>query len=48
MAKQLLRSEIPVEQTWKVEDIFATKEEWEKELAQLKTYAAVVIKNKGK
>ena len=48
MAKQLLRSEVPLEQTWKVEDIFATKEQWEKELAQLKTHAAVIVKNKGK
>ncbi|MFD2759820.1 oligoendopeptidase F [Lentibacillus juripiscarius] len=36
-AKELpKRSEIPEERRWKLEDIFATDEEWEKELKELK------------
>src|SRR5699024_9033192 len=29
------RSEVPAERTWRLEDIFATDEAWEKELKQL-------------
>lgn len=32
MKKRLTRSEVPVEQTWKLEDIFASEADWEKEL----------------
>lgn len=36
-AKKLpARSEIPVEDTWKLEDIFSTDEEWEKEFQEVK------------
>ncbi|WP_062352027.1 oligoendopeptidase F [Bacillus kwashiorkori] len=31
-----VRSEIPVEHTWKLEDIFATDEKWEAEFAEIK------------
>src|SRR5699024_12723418 len=31
------RSEIPEELTWKLEDIFATDEQWEEEFKQLQT-----------
>ena len=30
------RDEIPVEDTWRLEDIFATDEDWEKEFAAIK------------
>ncbi|AIM17439.1 oligoendopeptidase F [Neobacillus sedimentimangrovi] len=37
-AKSLpLRSEIPVEYTWRLEDIFASDEEWEKEFHEVKS-----------
>ncbi|NLN83258.1 MAG: oligoendopeptidase F [Firmicutes bacterium] len=48
MAQQLKRSEVPIEQTWNINDIFANKEEWEKELANLPNLAENIIKNKGK
>ena len=32
MEKRLTCSEVPVEQTWKLEDIFASEADWEKEL----------------
>jgi len=48
MAKQLLRSEVPENQTWRVSDIFSSVEVWENELANLKTLIAAVTHYKGK
>ncbi|GAA0593271.1 oligoendopeptidase F [Virgibacillus siamensis] len=42
------RSEIPVEHTWKLEDIFSTDEEWEKELQALKNDLPSIEKFQGK
>ncbi|WP_077325126.1 oligoendopeptidase F [Virgibacillus siamensis] len=42
------RSEIPVERTWKLEDIFSTDEEWEKELQALKEDLPSIEKFQGK
>ncbi|WP_174612803.1 oligoendopeptidase F [Virgibacillus ihumii] len=42
------RSEIPVERTWKLEDIFSTDEEWEKELHALKNDLPSIEKFQGK
>lgn len=42
------RSEIPVERTWKLEDIFSTDEEWEKELQALKNDFPSIEKYQGK
>ena len=36
MAKELLkREEVRVEDTWKVEDMYATAEDWEKDLQEV-------------
>ncbi|WP_164669459.1 oligoendopeptidase F [Virgibacillus doumboii] len=42
------RSEIPEELTWKLEDIFATDEKWEEELASLKNDIPSIEKFQGK
>ncbi|SHG80582.1 oligoendopeptidase F [Ornithinibacillus halophilus] len=42
------RSEVPVEKTWRLEDIFATDEEWEKELESLKADIPQVTTYQGK
>lgn len=48
-AKELpKREEIPEERKWKLEDIFATDEEWEKELESLKKEFPSVEKFQGK
>ncbi len=38
--KVLTRDEVKVEETWRLEDIFATDEEWEKEYKEVEKYAA--------
>ncbi|GMB08926.1 oligoendopeptidase F [Thermolongibacillus altinsuensis] len=49
MAKTLpKREEIPVEYTWRLEDIFATDEEWEKEFAEIKQMLPKFSEYKGK
>jgi oligoendopeptidase F len=49
LAKSLQkREEIPVERTWKLEDIFTTDEEWENELANLKEKVPAFEKYQGK
>ncbi|MCE5196401.1 MAG: oligoendopeptidase F [Negativicutes bacterium] len=48
MAKQLLRNEVPPDQTWRVSDIFPSVEAWETELANLKTLIAAVTHYQGK
>lgn len=48
-AKELpKRSEVPVELTWRLEDIFATDEEWEKEFKQLQQEIPKAEQYKGK
>jgi oligoendopeptidase F len=49
MAKTLpKREEIPVEYTWRLEDIFATDEEWEKEFAEITQMLPKFSEYKGK
>lgn len=42
------RSEVPLESTWRLEDIFATDEAWEEELAKLKQDIPQIEQYKGK
>ncbi|MFC3884409.1 oligoendopeptidase F [Bacillus songklensis] len=42
------RSEIKVEDTWKLEDIFATDDEWEKEFEEVKALIPNMAKYQGK
>ncbi|MCQ6280959.1 oligoendopeptidase F [Bacillus sp. EB600] len=42
------RSEIPTEETWKLEDIFPSDEEWEKEFQEVKNLIPEVKKFEGK
>ncbi|MDP4104467.1 MAG: oligoendopeptidase F [Bacillota bacterium] len=42
------RSEIPVEETWKLEDIFPSDQEWEKEFQEIKNMIPEVKKFEGK
>ncbi|PKR76710.1 oligoendopeptidase F [Halalkalibacillus sediminis] len=49
MAKtRLKRSEVPVEQTWRVEDLFESNEAWEKALQELEEMVPTVTKFQGK
>lgn len=48
MDKRLARSEVPVERTWKVEDIFPTVAAWETELNAVTADLSTVTKFKGK
>ena len=48
MAKQLLRHEVPLEQTWNVTDIYATMEDWEADLAELLQMVATVRAYEGR
>jgi oligoendopeptidase F len=48
-AKELpTRNAIPVEETWRLEDIFSSDEEWEKEFQSVKSQIADVKKFQGK
>lgn len=42
------RSEVPVESTWKLEDIFATDEAWQEELKQLQKDIPAIEKYQGR
>ncbi len=42
------RSELPVEDTWRLEDIFATDEEWEKEYQEVKGLIPAIKEFEGK
>ena len=42
------RSEVPVENTWRLEDIFPTDEDWEKALAEVKEYLPRLESFKGR
>ncbi|MDR4888087.1 oligoendopeptidase F [Fredinandcohnia sp. QZ13] len=44
----LLRSEVPVEQTWNLEDLFKTDEAWEKELASVQLDIQTVTQYRGR
>ncbi|GAA0329303.1 oligoendopeptidase F [Bacillus carboniphilus] len=46
--KRKLRSEVPVEQTWKVEDLFATVEEWEAALREIEELIPTVTQYKNR
>ncbi len=48
MAKRLTRAEIPVDQTWNIDDIFPTVEAWEAELAELPGLIRTVTQFKGR
>jgi oligoendopeptidase F len=48
MLKRLTRPEVPVELTWKVEDIFATPEAWEAELKAVADSVGNITKYIGK
>ena len=43
-----LRNEVPVEDTWKLEDIFATDEDWNKEFEEVKQFAQKANEYQGK
>lgn len=42
------RSEVPVEDTWKLEDIFTTDEDWEAEFKEVKSMIPRVAEFQGK
>ncbi|MEH7235116.1 oligoendopeptidase F [Bacillus sp. JJ1562] len=44
----LLRAEVPVEQTWNLDDLFETTEAWEKELASVQSDIETVTQFKGR
>jgi oligoendopeptidase F len=46
--KRLTRAEVPTELTWKLEDLFTTTEEWEKELEAIQQELPSVTQYKGK
>ncbi|MFN7250478.1 MAG: oligoendopeptidase F [Anaerobacillus sp.] len=48
MAKKTMRSEVPVELTWNLNDLFETKEAWEKELAAVQADLPTVTQYKGR
>ncbi len=48
MARQLKRSEVPVEQTWNLADIFPTKEAWEAEFNEVARMVGTVTRFNGK
>lgn len=48
MQKRLTRAEVPVEHTWRLEDLFATPEAWETELASVAADLPAVTQYKGR
>ena len=48
MSNQILRAEGPREETWKLEDIFPTKEDWEKEFKEVEGLVGSVTAFKGR
>ncbi|QOR35387.1 oligoendopeptidase F [Clostridium sp. 'deep sea'] len=48
MAKRLLRSEVPVEMTWDLTDLFKTREEWQKGLKDLEGDIGNITAFKGR
>ena len=47
MSKTLLRHEVPVEQTWNLNDLFSSEKEWEKALSSVNGELESVTKYKG-
>jgi oligoendopeptidase F len=48
MATQLTREQVPIEQTWNLDDIYATPEEWEADLGRVEADAAAVAAFQGR
>lgn len=48
MKKIPLREEVPVEYTWKLEDLYATDEDWQKEMDNLKKLGEDIASYQGK
>ncbi len=48
MQKRLHRSEVPVQLTWKLEDIFPTNDAWERELASIGNDIVTMTQYKGR
>jgi oligoendopeptidase F len=48
MAKRLARPEVPIDQTWNLNDMFATPADWEKELAAIEADVPRVTQYKGR
>jgi oligoendopeptidase F len=48
MAKRWTRAEVPVEQTWRLEDLFATPEAWEAEVEAIRRDVDTVTQYRGK
>ncbi|HWI61772.1 MAG TPA: oligoendopeptidase F [Symbiobacteriaceae bacterium] len=48
MQKRLTRSEVPAELKWSVEDLFATRQDWEAELAAVESDMATAAAYKGR
>jgi len=48
MAVQLTRAEVPIAETWNIDDIFPTPEAWEQELRALASIVASVTQYKGR
>lgn len=48
VAKRLKRDEVPVEQTWKLEDLFQTTADWEAEIAAIETELSSFLTYKGR
>ena len=46
--KRIARSEVPVEHTWKLEDLFATDDEWNNELKAIQNDLPTVTQYRGK
>ena len=47
MARRLTRSEVPVEQTWRLTDLFATQADWEQELEAIGEAVQTVAQYRG-
>ena len=48
MAKRLTREEVPVEETWRLEDLFPTIEDWEAALREADSETAGVTRYSGR
>lgn len=48
MAKRLTRAEVPVEETWNLDDLFPSKEAWEQALKELERDLVIVTQYKGR
>lgn len=48
MAKKTFRSEVPVELTWNLEDLFVSSDAWEKELSAVQADIPMITQYKGR